>query len=188
MDQHIVVRAPLPGKVVEIAVAPGEYRNDASAPLMTVADLSTVWVAADIPENAIRLIRSGEPVEIALPAFPGRTFRGRVKRISDVVDAQTRTIKVRAELSNPEGQFRPEMFAQIRLDQGTRKLPILPKAAVLQQEGRNMVYLERARGQFQEVPVTISWQGADRVGIAGGISPGDRVVVDGAMLLKGAAL
>ena len=188
MDQHIVVRAPLPGKVVEIAVAPGEYRNDASAPLMTVADLSTVWVAADIPENAIRLIRSGEPVEIALPAFPGRTFRGRVKRISDVVDAQTRTIKVRAELSNPEGQFRPEMFAQIRLNQGTRKLPILPKAAVLQQEGRNMVYVERARGQFQEVPVTIGWQGADRVGIASGISPGDRVVVDGAMLLKGAAL
>src|SRR4030095_4478079 len=119
MDQHIVVRAPLPGKVVEIAIAPGEYRNDASAPGMTVADLSTVWGAADIRENAILLIRLGEPVEIVLPAFPGQTFRGRVKRISDVVDTQTRTIKVRAELSNREGQFRPEMFAQIRLDQGT---------------------------------------------------------------------
>jgi membrane fusion protein, heavy metal efflux system len=187
MEQNIVVGAPVPGKVVEIALAPGEYRNDTSAPVMTIADLSTVWVAADVPENAIRLIRLGESVEIVLPAFPGRTFRGRVKRIADMVDPQTRTIKVRAELSNPEGQFRPEMFAQISLDQGTQALPTLPKGAVLQQEGVNLVYVELAKGQFQEVPVAIIWQGTDRVAITG-IKPGARVVVDGAMLLKGAGL
>jgi membrane fusion protein, heavy metal efflux system len=188
MDQLITVRAPVPGKVTEISVVSGEYRSDTAAAVLTIADLSTVWVSADVPESAIRLIQIGEPVSITLPAFPDQTYVGKVKRTGDLVDPETHTIKVLAELANSQGRFRPGMFAQIRHDHGTRKLPTIPKAAVLQQEGRNIVYLERARGQFQEVPVTIGWQGTDLVAITSGISPGDRVVVDGVMLLKGAAL
>jgi membrane fusion protein, heavy metal efflux system len=188
MDQEITLPASGPGKVVEMSVAPGEYRNDTSAPLMTIADLSTVWVAADVPENAIRFVRIGERVNIQLAAYPGETFQGRVMRIADVVDSESRTIKVRAELDNRSGRFRPEMFAQIRHDHGSRNLPMVPKGAVLQQEGQNIVYVERARGEFHEVPVTVVWQGTDRLAIAGGISAGERIVVDGAMLLKGATL
>jgi cobalt-zinc-cadmium efflux system membrane fusion protein len=187
-EQFITVSAPASGKVTEVAVASGEYRSDTAAPVLTIADLSTVWVAADVPESAIRLIQAGERVSITFPAFPDRTFAGRVTRIGDLVDPETRTIKVRAELSNPRGDLRPEMFAQVRHDHGTRRLPVLPKSAVLQQEGRNIVYVERATGQFQEVPVMIGWQGTDRVAITTGIRPGDRVVIEGAMLLKGAAL
>jgi cobalt-zinc-cadmium efflux system membrane fusion protein len=187
-NQEITLAAGGPGKVVEISVAPGEYRNDTSAPLMTIADLTTVWVAADVPENVIRFVRIGERVNIQLAAYPGETFQGRVRRIADVVDSGTRTIKVRAELDNRSGRFRPEMFAQIRHDHGSRNLPMVPKGAVLQQEGQNIVYVERARGEFQEVPVTILWQGTDRLAVASGISAGDRIVVDGAMLLKGATL
>lgn len=187
MDQLVTVRAPVPGKVMEISVLPGEYRSDTAAAVLTIADLSTVWVSADVPESSIRLIQVGESVSITLPAFPGRTLAGRVKRTGDVVDPETRTIKVLAELANPQGQFRPGMFAQISHGQGTRKLPTIPKVAVLQQEGRNIVYVERARGEFQEVPVTIGWQGSDRLAVTSGISSGDRVVIDGAILLKGAA-
>jgi cobalt-zinc-cadmium efflux system membrane fusion protein len=187
-DQEITLSANGPGKVVEISVAPGEYRNDTSAPLITIADLSTVWVAADVPENAIRFVRIGERVNIQLAAYPGETFQGRVMRIADVVDSESRTIKVRAELDNRSGRFRPQMFAQIRHDHGSRSLPMVPKGAVLQQEGQNIVYIERAPGEFHEVPVTIIWQGMDRLAIASGISAGERIVVDGAMLLKGAAL
>jgi cobalt-zinc-cadmium efflux system membrane fusion protein len=187
-DQFVTLSAPASGKVTEVAVAPGEYRSDTAAPVLTIADLRTVWVSADVPESAIRLIQVGERVAITFPAFPDRTFAGRVMRIGDLVDPETRTIKVRAELQNPQGQFRPEMFAQVRHDHGTRKLPVLPKGAVLQQEGQTLVYVERERGQFQEVPVTVGWQGADRVAIQSGINAGDRVVVDGAMLLKAAVL
>src|SRR5262249_12739304 len=87
-DQEITLSSSVPGKIVEISVAQGEYRNDTSAPLMTIADLSTVWVAADVPENAIRLIRIGEHVNIELAAYPGEAFQGRVKRIADLVDAE----------------------------------------------------------------------------------------------------
>ncbi len=84
--QKITVAAPMSGKVLEILVAQGEYRNDTSAPLITIADLTSVWVASDVPETAIRFIRVGERVEITLAAFPGETFHGRVTRIADTVD------------------------------------------------------------------------------------------------------
>jgi len=184
MDQIITVRAPVSGKVVDVAVAPGEYRNDTSAAVLTIADLSTVWVTADVPESRIRLIQKGEPVSITLAAFPDRTFTGRVKRIADQVDPQTRTIKVRAELSNPKGQFRPEMFATIRHSHGSTKSLIVPKSALFQQQDRTTVYVERAPGEFDEVAVKVPWQDGERAAIEGGLRAGDRVVVDGVTQLR----
>jgi cobalt-zinc-cadmium efflux system membrane fusion protein len=78
---------------LEIAVAPGEYRNDTNASLMTIADLKTVWITSNVPESRIRLIQVGERVDIELAAYPGEVFRGQVKRIADTVDPETRTIK-----------------------------------------------------------------------------------------------
>jgi membrane fusion protein, heavy metal efflux system len=79
MDQRVTVKAPVSGKVVELTGASGDYRNDTNTPVMTIADLSSVWVAADVPEDRIRLIRPGESVEISMPAFPGERLTGRVR-------------------------------------------------------------------------------------------------------------
>jgi len=151
---------------------------------MTIADMSTVWVAADIPEDRIRLIRPGETVEISMPAFPGERLTGRVRKIGDAVDPQTRTIKVRAELPNPTGRYRPEMFATIRHVHGYSTLPVIPRGALLQQQDTNTVFLERAEGDFEEVPVVVAWQDEKQVAIRSGIKAGDRVVVDGTTQLK----
>jgi membrane fusion protein, heavy metal efflux system len=106
--QPVFVRAPLPGKIIEVNVAPGEYRGAVSshsdtttAPLMTIADLSTVWVTAEVPEPSVRLIHVGEPVSISFVSLPDETFTGKVTRIGDVLDPQTRTLKVQVELPNP---------------------------------------------------------------------------------------
>jgi cobalt-zinc-cadmium efflux system membrane fusion protein len=183
-EQWVTVRAPIPGKVVEAAVAPGEYRTDTAAAVMTVADLSTVWVGADVPESAIRLVRIGEPVAIQLSAFPDRAYTGRVTRIGDLVDPQTRTIKVRAELKNPDGRFRPEMSATVRHSHGTKRAIVVPKSALFQQQDRTTVFRERKRGEFEEVPVTVTWQDERRAAIGAGLQPGDRVVVDGVTQLR----
>jgi cobalt-zinc-cadmium efflux system membrane fusion protein len=183
-EQLVRVRAPVPGKVIELSVTPGEYRNDTSMPVMTIADLSTVWVASDVPETAIRFIRIGEPVEITIDAFPDRTFTGTVKHIADLVDPQTRTIKVRAELNNSAGQFRPEMFATIRHSQGSRPALVIPKAALFQEQDRTTVFRELRRGEFEEIPVTVFWQDNDRAAIRGDLHPGDQVVVDGVAQLR----
>src|SRR5262249_40088673 len=124
--QRIQVKAPISGKVLEVAVAPGEYRTDTATPLMTIADLSVVWVSADAPENAIRLIKVGDRVALTFVAYPGEVFAGRVARIADVLDKDTRTIKVHVEMQNPQGRFRPEMFATMRHSAGSRPLPLVP--------------------------------------------------------------
>lgn len=183
-SHSVIVRAPLSGKVLEIAVAPGEYRNDTNAPLMTIADLSTVWIAADVPESMIRHVSPGEAVEVTLSAYPGEKFRARVARIADVVDPQSRTVKVQAEIQNPAGRLRPEMFGEMRHSHAVRALPALPATALLQLDGRNAALVEAAPGTFREAVLEIGPPKGDLVPVFAGLKEGDRVVVDGAMLLK----
>lgn len=181
--REVAVRAPLSGKVLEIAVAPGEYRNDTNAPLMTIADLSTVWIASEVPENFIRLITPGEHIQIELAAYPGEVFHGRVRRISDTVDPQTRAVKVQAELDNRAGRFRPEMFGRIRHSHGTRQTPAVPANAVLQTGGSPTVFVERAPGRFMPARVVTGEPRNGMIPVLSGLNAGARVVVDGAILL-----
>ena len=184
-EREVTVRAPIAGRVLEIAVAPGEYRTDTAASLMTVADLSTVWVTSNVPEGSIRLVQVGEPLEIVLVAYPNETFRGRVTRIADVVDPETRTVKVHAELANPQGRFRPEMFGSISHSHGLRRVPVVPASAVIQGGQGPIVYREQATGVFERVKVTVEAARNGFVPVLSGLRGGERVVADGALLLGG---
>lgn len=182
--QKIVVRAPIPGKVLEVNVAPGEFRNDPNSVLMTIADLGTVWVTADIPESSIRFIQRGERIETELTAYPGEIFPGRVTQIGDMVDPQTRTIKVRGELDNRSGRLRPEMFGQIRHIDAVRPMPCVPLAAVVQVQGRSVVFVESAPGKYDQREVTPGERIGDAIPVLAGLRAGERVVFDGALLVK----
>lgn len=182
--QQVVLTAPLSGKVLEMSVTAGEYRSDLNAPTMTIADLSTVWVSSDVPESFIRFVNVGEHIDVTLTAYPGEVFRGRVTRIADTVDPQTRTIKVRAEMQNPGGRFRPEMFGSIRHTEGLRRSPVLPAGAVVQGDGKNVVFVEEAPGRFRQTEVVVGKPSDGVLPVISGVKTGDRVVVDGAMLLK----
>ena len=183
--QEVVLRSPLAGKVLELNVVPGEFRNDTSASVMTIADLSTVWVTSQVPESYIRFVQKGERVEIGLVAYPGEIFEGRVSRIADTLDPQTRTIKVQAELDNRQGRFRPEMFGSIHHVESTTKMTVIPFAAVVQDGSRAVVFVERAPGHFEERTVSIGKRAGESVRVISGVNPGDTIVVDGVMLLKG---
>jgi len=183
--QRVVVRAPSSGTILEMSVADGEYRNDTAAPVITIAGLSTVWISADVPESYIRFAQIGGRVDVTLAAYPGETFRARVARIADTVDPQTRTVKVRAEMENRQGRFRPEMFGSVRSASGTRVLPVVPASAVVSAEGLPTVFVEKQRGCFQPTPVTLGKRAGEVFPVVSGVSLGDRVVVDGTMLLKG---
>ena len=184
VGQRLTVRAPIAGKVLEIGVTASEFKNDTSASLLTIADLSSVWVSSDVQESHIGLVRKGEQVEISLSAYPNEKFSGRVTQIADVEDPTTRTIKVRSELPNPNGRLRPEMFAQIRLVGEARQMPVVPAAAILQADGKSVVYRELSKGVFEAVFVTTGGKAGDKIAIASGLSKGDRVVTDGVMLLR----
>jgi cobalt-zinc-cadmium efflux system membrane fusion protein len=184
-SQEVVVRSPLAGKVLELSVVPGEFRNDTSVSLMTIADLSSVWVTSQVPESYIRFVQVGERVEINLVAYPNEVFEGKVARIADTVDPQTRTVKVQAEMDNSKGRFRPEMFGSIHHVESTMPMTVIPFAAVVQDGNRSIVFVEQSPGRFVERDVTIGKRAGDVVRVVSGITPGESVVVDGVMLLKG---
>jgi membrane fusion protein, heavy metal efflux system len=182
--QKVTVSSPISGKVLEMSVAAGEYHNDTNAPVMTIADLSTVWVSSDVPESQIRFIDPGERIDVSLTAYPGETFHGRVTRIADTVDPQTRTIKVRAEMDNARGRLRPEMFGTIRHTDSFKTMPVVPPGAVVQEQGKTLVWMERGTGRFQPVQVRAGDRNDGYVPILNGLRSGDRIVVDGTMLLR----
>lgn len=182
-SETIDVRASISGKVMELHVASGEFHSDTATPLMTVADLSSVMVSADVAENLIRFIEVGEPVHIDLVAFPGETLDATVVRIADTVDPHTRTIEVLAALPNPQSRFRPEMFGRVRHGHTTNRMPALPQTAVIQRDGQDIVLVETGPGQYVIRPVTVGTRAGDMVALVKGAKVGERVVVDGGVLL-----
>ena len=182
--QRVTVNAPISGKVLELSVVTGEFRNDLSTPLMTITDLSSVWATSDVPETSIRFVRLGEQVGIELDAYPNEKIGGRVLQIGDTVDPQTRTIKVRAELSNGDGRLKPEMFGRVRLTGRSETKPTVPVAAVAAQDGRTFVWKALSIGVFERTFVTTGAQVGDRIAILEGLQANDPVVVDGIMLLR----
>jgi membrane fusion protein, heavy metal efflux system len=191
LQQAVAVSAPIAGVVTDINVVPGDYRaavasaGDITTPLMSISDLSTVWVSSDVPEPFMRLIHVGERVEISFVAYPGETFTGRVARIGTMLDAQSRTLKVHVDLPNPQRKFVPEMFGTIRHAGPSREMPVVPAAAIVQEYGRSAVFVERGPGQFERRLVTTGVRNGDLVAIVSGLDANSRVIVDGAILLKG---
>lgn len=183
--QKVTVRAPLTGKVLAVSVVAGEYRNDLSVPLATIADLRSLWVSSNVPEGYIRHCRIGGAVQVELVAFPGELFRGRVSHIADTVDSETRTVKVRAELDNSSGRFRPEMYGHIRYGEIKQALPVVPETAILQYDGKPAVFVEESPGNFVRRSVVADRRLGSMVVVREGLKRGERVVTSGAIYLKG---
>jgi cobalt-zinc-cadmium efflux system membrane fusion protein len=183
-EQTITVTAPLSGKVLEISVVEGEFRNDINAPLITIADLSRVWATSEVPESQIRYCKVGGLADLELIAYPGERFRARVTRIADTVNADTRTIKVSAELDNSSGRLRPGMFGRLRYADGVVRSPWVPSSAVVRIGDKDYVFAEQAPGRFLAKPVELGPYHDSGYAIRAGLKAGDRVVTQGSVYLK----
>jgi len=182
--QRVTMRSPLAGKVLDLTIVPGEYKNDTSTPVMTIADLRTVWVSSQVPETYIRFVQPRELLEVRLAAYPADVFHARVARIADTVDPQTRTVKVHAELDNRDGRLRPEMFGTIHHVESYAKTTVVPVAAVIEDNGQASVFVQTAPGRFERRVVQPGATANAVIRIASGVRPGETVVVDGAVLLS----
>lgn len=186
---RLSLASPIAGTVVERSASPGEVAGPAST-LFTVADLRHVWITVDIYESDLRRVRDGAKATVTPSALPDMSFVGRVTYAGGVVDAASRTFKVRVELSNSELRLRPGMFAQVRIDApaggdqpGTI---VVPEVAVQEVAGRQVVFVAAAQpGSFIARPVSVGSGGSGgMVVITGGVSAGERIVGRGAFQLK----
>jgi membrane fusion protein, heavy metal efflux system len=181
------MKSPLSGTVVERTVTPGQSVGaDAGQVLFTVADLDRLQVVADVYERDLALVKVSQVARVNVEAYPGADFAAVVASIGDVVDPNSRTIKVRAWVDNQDHRLKPEMFARLRLDIGdANPFLAIPKESVVEVDGKHFVYLVEAPGKYIKREVRVSNVSSDMVRVLEGLSPGQRIVTKGAVLVKG---
>lgn len=197
VSQEYALRSPIDGEVVARAAAPGlEVQGQwagAGSPveLFTVGELDPLWVMGDVYEMDLPHVRQGQEVAVRMPAFPGRSFRGRIDWVSDLLDPATRTAKVRCAIANPDHLLRPEMAPVLAIALPARHHLAVPRDAVLRVGGDMVVFVAAgpAPGDklaFRERKVTVGEEPpGGMVPVLEGLAPGEQVVVSGAIFLLG---
>ena len=181
------LKSPLAGTVVERNVTVGQMVGaDPTQVLYTIADLNELQVVAEVYERDLSRVSKGVAVTVTVEAYPDETFSGTIVYVGDVVDPTTRTIKVRCNVTNRDLKLKPEMFARVRLKVGSgRPVLALPKEAVIEVGGQAFVFVQAADGRYVRRPVVTGTMSGDTIQIREGLQSGERVVVKGALLLRG---
>jgi cobalt-zinc-cadmium efflux system membrane fusion protein len=181
------IQAPFSGRVIQRNITRGEV-VETSEKLFTLADLSAVWVIANIPEKDVRFIKAIHQVDIHLAAYPHDVFHGSITYVGDVLDPATRTMKLRVTVPNPDGRLKPEMYATVRVhaDPDPHALAI-PTAAVQREKNVPMVFVQTEPGVFKARPVKLAEESGDLVRVLEGLSEGEQVAIKGAHMIKAEA-
>ncbi len=185
---RLVLRAPFDGRVIDRKVTPGSL-FEALQPLVTVADLSAVWVFLQAYEKDLALLHEGVPVTIRTEAFPQDAFEGRVDFLGSVVDRTTRTVRVRATVGNRAEKLRPGLFvkAQVHVpkpEAEAKATVAVPQAALQTLEGRTTVFVQTEPGVFVRHFVETGHTFEGFTEILSGVKPGDLIVSEGSFVLK----
>jgi Cu(I)/Ag(I) efflux system membrane fusion protein len=167
--------SPRGGTVLEKKVVVGEYVTEGQE-LFLLADLSRVWLLAQVYEHELSRLSVGLPAEATVAALPGRTFRGRVAFVEPVLDRETRSARMRIELANPRGELKPGMFGDAHLETKTAPSLVIPRSALIDTGARRVVYVETAPNTFQARDVKVGEASGDRVAVLAGLEEGERVV------------
>jgi cobalt-zinc-cadmium efflux system membrane fusion protein len=183
--------APVGGVIATRDVAPGQYVGQGSnTPLMTIADLSTVWLVAQLPESDTASVRLGDEVIVTTPAYPGRQFRAVVNNIAAELDPNTHRLPVRATVSNPDGALKPQMFASFTIQRrgtGVNGL-LVPANAVIHEGDSARVWVIGPNNILRARPVQVGDSVGSMDKITAGLSPGERIVTSGALFVNEAGL
>jgi cobalt-zinc-cadmium efflux system membrane fusion protein len=171
------------GTVIERRATLGQVVQPADT-IFIVADLSNVWLVADIPEQNAGLMRIGETVEAEVAALPGRSLKGEVSFVAATVNPDTRTIRVRMDVPNPDRDYKPAMLATVSIRGKPVRRQTVPSSAVVREDNQDYVFVVRGPGKFQLRRVVLgSEHGGTRV-LVSGLAETDEIVVDGAFHLN----
>ncbi len=185
----VPIVAPFGGRIIGRKLTRGEV-VETTENLFVIADLSEVWVLANIPEKDIPFVHSvhasgGTQVDVRINAYPKEVFKGTITYVGDVLDPITRTMQLRIELPNQDGRLKSEMFATIRLFSESQPDRLaVPEAALQRDQGRTFVFVQRGANEYEMRDVHIGESNGTLTSILGGLNEGEQVVTHGAFVLK----
>ena len=180
--KNLTLHSPISGFVME-RNAFAKQRINIDTALYTIADLSKVWVIADVFEFEASGVRINQTASLTLDYLPGRMFPGRVSYIQPQVDPATRTLKVRLQFDNPGFALKPDMYGQVELHTAIARRLVAPQTAVLDSGDRQTVFVDRGNGNFEPREVRVGVRTGDRVEILAGLRAGERIVTSGNFLM-----
>jgi len=173
----LTFRSPVSGIVTEKKALQGMRFMPGEA-LYQVADLSAVWVVADVFEQDIGQVRTGAKAKVRINAYPDKTFEGTISYVYPTLNAQTRTVPVRVELANPGLLLKPSMFAQVELPVGTKgQVVTVPTSAVIDSGARQIVLIQQGEGRFEPREIKLGGRSDNHVEVLEGVKDGEQVVV-----------
>ena len=177
------ITATLDGTVIERKVTPGQVVQPADA-LFTVADLSHVWLVAEIPEQQAALVKKGETAQAEIPALNGKLIGGQLIFVADIVNPERRTVTIRMDVDNSEHILKPEMLASMLIE-GTPKTGIVvPAAAVIREDNRDYVFVQVQAQRFQLRSVSLGQESNGYITVKSGLKVDEHIVTDGAFHLN----
>lgn len=187
-SNRVVISAPFEGVVTGFDVTRGEI-VETGEDLLTLTDLSAVWVQANVSQRDVSAIREGQRVRVSIDSYPDKTFGGTITYVSDVLDPETRTVQVRCEVANPRRELKLDMFARIQIStSGTAQRLVIASEAVQLIDDKPYVFVKTGDAEFRQREIQIGAQGEDWVEVREGVAEGEPVVVRGAFSLKSAVL
>ncbi len=178
----LTVYAPSSGIVLKREALPGKYVEPGTT-LYEVADLSTVWITADIYESEVASVKLDQPMSVSFAAYPGEVFRGSKAYIYPSLNQEARTVRVRFELPNPGLKLKPGMYGNVILQTDAVKALVVPKEAVLETGLRQLVFMDRGQGRYEQRLVKLGRRNQDEVEVMEGLNEGDRIVTSANFLL-----
>ncbi|MDH5632298.1 MAG: efflux RND transporter periplasmic adaptor subunit [Gammaproteobacteria bacterium] len=186
-QQRITVYAPQDGVVSALMVREGKYVKPATD-VMTLADLSTVWIQAEVFEQQADWVKSSQPAEVRLSYLPGKVWEGKVDYIYPQLDAKTRTLKVRLKFDNINEALKPNMYADVTIFGGaTREVLVIPREALIRTGQNTRVIINKGEGRFAPRNIVVGVESGDNVEVIAGLEQGDAVVTSGQFLIDSEA-
>jgi Cu(I)/Ag(I) efflux system membrane fusion protein/cobalt-zinc-cadmium efflux system membrane fusion protein len=186
VQRNITVESPVSGYITERSALPNAYVQP-EMKLYTIADLSTVWVNANVFQNDVGGLKRGDAAKITVDAYPERTFRGRIDQILPQVDPATRTVKVRVVLANPGVALKPGMFVNVDVSVQLGRQLVVPASAVLQSGDRAIAFIDHGQGNLEPREITAGAQTDGSVVVLSGLKAGERVVSSANFLIDSEA-
>ncbi|SHF44614.1 efflux RND transporter periplasmic adaptor subunit [Dysgonomonas macrotermitis] len=184
LGQSLTVRSPISGYIIENNIVTGQYIKDDSEPIAIVADLSQVWITAQVKEKDIRFIHEGDNIEMHMSAYPEKIISGKVFHIEEAVDEATRSIKVLSICENKEQLLKIGMYCTIHFLHKASDFIHIPETALLQGEKDSYIYTEIAANTYLRTPVEVEALKNGKAVISKGLDAGSKIISEGGYYLK----
>ena len=178
------ILSPIDGRITNLNYGLGSYLTDVTAPLLTISNIDTVWVTANVPETLAGVVEKQQSVSVFLPAYPKVALHGKVSFVSSYLDPSTRRNKTRIDFDNPKHKLQPNMFASVHIQIKQPNVIMIPVSSILMNDDTTSVFVETSPWSFARRDIDIGLEDADMVRVLSGLQEGERIIVDGGVLVN----